>query len=164
MSDKFPGSWTKVLVLCGVIVAAQVVRVVLLQPTMARWSPEPASQPVEVKASTESANLVTATASDVVQLMARYERAFTPELDAGARRLAEQRGLDAARLPAAKSIFMLLAGRDMLVEPDALKADLPVDWEIVCGDEASGYVCLSITNHINYLAVHEADLAWPRGR
>lgn len=162
MSDKFPGSWRMVAMLCGVIIAAQAARAVLLQPVVARLSTEPEPVPVAMKASTASANLVSASAVEALGLVERYEASFTPELDARARLLAEQRGLPASRLPSSRSVFVLLAGRNLLVEPAALQADLPEGWEIVCGDQEPDYVCLTITSHINFMAANSDQLQ--RGR
>ncbi len=155
MAEKFPGSWRMVLVLCLVIVAGQILRVVLLQPSMAHLSPEPF--PLLEGGQADDAYLVTGPASETFDLIAEHEAAFTPQLDERARVLAAQRGLSTSRVPSARSIVLLLAGKDLLVEPDAMMADLPDGWEVVCGDGGPEYICLVVTSHINYIAEHGGE-------
>jgi len=154
VADKFPGSWSKVALICAVIVVGQILRVTLLQPSMARWSPEPATQPPEVKASQASANLVSGSANEALELVARYEDEFTPALDLRVRAYADQLGMDSSRVGDARSIFLLLAGKGLLVEPAVMLAEPPDGWDSVCGEGEPGYVCLTLTGHVNYMAEH----------
>jgi hypothetical protein len=162
MADKFPGSWSKVLVLAAVIVAAQAIRVAVLQPVIIATA-QPTAAEIAAAQAEDLANRVTPSARDALAVMVEYESSFTPELDARARSYAEQVGLDSTRLPPVRSMFLLLANRDMLVEPGALMAELPEGWEIVCGSDSPEYVCVTIASHLGYMAEHH-ESAPPMGR
>ncbi len=154
MSDKFPGSWRMVAVLCAAIVGAQALRAVLLRPTVARLTPESQDLAGSMGAGTGPGAVASSSAIETLRLLERYQDQFTPELDVRARALADQLGANSARLPSARTIFLLLAGRNMLVAPDVLMLSRPEGWEVVCGEQGPEYVCLTVTSHIIFLAEH----------
>ncbi len=158
MTDKFPGSWWKVLVLCLAIVGAKVIRVSLLQPTLASWVPDPAAVRLELSGlEGMGRNIVTNSTVEALAIVAQYEDEFTPELEERVRALAELRGMNSARLPTVRSMFLVMAGDDLLLEPRALEANPPPDYEVVCGDGPPSYVCLMLTLHINSVAQGYAE-------
>jgi hypothetical protein len=158
MSDKFPGSWWKVLVLCVAIVAAKAIRVSLLLPTMPSWAASPdAAVLVPTPQDPNSPNIIVSSDIEALALVARYEDSFTPELEGRARALAEERGMSGARLSTVRSMFLIMAGNDLLLKPHALESERPEGYEVVCGDQEPDYVCLMLTTHINSVAQGYAD-------
>lgn len=158
MTDKFPGSWWKVLVLCLAIVAAKAIRVILLQPTLPSWAASPdASLMVPTPQDPNSPNIIVGSDIEALALVARYEDQFTPELEERARALAEERGMNGARLSSVRSMFLIMAGADLLLKPHVVEKERPEGYEVVCGDEEPDYVCLMLTTHINSVAQGSAE-------